>query len=1103
MASVHGAHPGGAQELFEPAWQMRWRVPELALMLGDQAVAEARRIGDRALRLRAEAVALFASNRLGHGVAITQRAITAVRDAERAGDHEIAAELRVELACCARTAGGHEVALRVLQPVLERERIEPSLRAHALLELAAALPGKQRESERAEALDEADRLYAAASELNRDTSRLLLARVRTARAGHLRRNGDFEQAARAAEAGLALLDRLGDPAAESGEIRARLVLERVHALLDLGRRTEAVEAASPVIRTPVRAAAAGPSGWLRLALATRVHLPAGELAAAVRLLNDAAANAERHKLDCLLTESLSMSSQTHEKAEEFVEALATLRRAYAADRRWRAAVHAARIRLLEEFPALATGTGGHPVPAEPVGTATTALPEPPAAPEPLAASLPAPETAAPSVPATAAAFGATETTESGAPTRAAESGTAAAAAEFGTAAGTAEFGTATRTPEFGTATGAPESGTESGAGAARAAESGRRAHAAEPAAAGAHDAAAEAPEQQETAGRRRADGTGRPQRTTGAFAASPGFPDPPTAAEPPAAPEPPSDQAAADQVPAAPTGTAADRIAPEDLLDEYRKPGESSVRDAARRLMDTLTSRVADDRRPHQDHAEQGIGAMPAPRAPGQETAGTGGRRRAPEPAEPAGDEPARHGGVDVPVGRVTSAPFGEGFPVYDFGSRSGPAAPEPEPEPFGAALPAEPGDRPSDGGQSDDRPAPRTRGSRRREDVVDTPPTEVAAPWDRGGAPAEPSFPDVTAIMPVISVPDHEQPSTAQVGAVEHLDEELPEPDAGTHEEGGRRSRGRSLAEIRESLAEMQRGREDGARSRRAAAEPAEVERYEDPVVAEPPRSGASWADRYLGAFLGEQRAAAEDDGSASGQHAGFDPASSEGIGFEPAENRHAGFEDTDAGDGPPSSGGRRRARHADPDEQPGTTAPAPPRWDAAPWDRPTSAHAAADPFGPQGTVEPGDGLPPTLGMLSEPSGRTEPEVSPFDTTRPELGPVHGTSPTGEQAFGSPGGSAADRLESAAELLARHQDGGAQSAEEPAGEVGLADLLAEALLAYENGRRHDDDGPGRHGRPGSNGHAVGLPHQHEADAEPDARPRHRRPAQDTWTPRY
>lgn len=66
LASVHGAPPNAAtQELFEPAWQMRWRVPELALMLGDRAVAQARRLGDRSLRLRAEALALFASNRLG------------------------------------------------------------------------------------------------------------------------------------------------------------------------------------------------------------------------------------------------------------------------------------------------------------------------------------------------------------------------------------------------------------------------------------------------------------------------------------------------------------------------------------------------------------------------------------------------------------------------------------------------------------------------------------------------------------------------------------------------------------------------------------------------------------------------------------------------------------------------------------------------------------------------------------------------------------------------------------------------------------------------------------------------------------------------------
>ncbi|QRK91195.1 cell wall anchor protein [Saccharopolyspora erythraea] len=352
---MHGLPPGdAAQDLLDPAWQMRWRVPELALVLSDRAVAQARRTGDRALRLRAEVLALFTTNRLGRGVSATGRAIAALRDAETAGEAGVAAELRVELACCARSAGSNEVAVRVLEPVLAQERLEPLVRAHALLALAAALPFQQSEGERAEALEEADRLYIAA-ELNRDANRLMRARVKTARAGHHRRQGEFPEAVDAADSGLGLLQRLGDPAADSGEIHARLVLERVQSLLELGRRDEAVSAADEVLSRPVRAAAAGPSGWLRLALATRVYQPEGAHLAAVRVLNDAIAIAERHKLDGLLAETLSTLSNLHERADELAEALLALRRAYAADRRWRAAVHAARLRLLEEFPALVQG----------------------------------------------------------------------------------------------------------------------------------------------------------------------------------------------------------------------------------------------------------------------------------------------------------------------------------------------------------------------------------------------------------------------------------------------------------------------------------------------------------------------------------------------------------------------------------------------------------------------------------------------------------------------------------------------------------------------------------------------------------------------------
>ncbi|GAB3299076.1 hypothetical protein [Parasphingorhabdus pacifica] len=355
MESVHGSHLNGAtKDLLEPAWQLRWRVPELALMLSDRVVAQARAAGDRSLRLRAEALALFASNRLGQGATATHRAIVAVRDAESAADDEMVARLRVLLAACARSASSHDAAMRVLDPVLERERIDPAVRANALLEMASVLPSRRRDGEGFEALEEADRLFLS-SDLDRQDGKLWRARVAVARACYFRRNGDFTSAVRAADSGLALLAGL-DPEADGGGLTAQLVLERVHALLDLGRRAEAVKAAGAIVGQPVRAAAAAPSGWLRLALATRVHLPEGEPGVAVWLLNDAAAAAERHNLDGLLAELLRSISQTHENAQDFPAALTCLQGACAADRRWQSVVHNARLRLVGEFPGSSTGS---------------------------------------------------------------------------------------------------------------------------------------------------------------------------------------------------------------------------------------------------------------------------------------------------------------------------------------------------------------------------------------------------------------------------------------------------------------------------------------------------------------------------------------------------------------------------------------------------------------------------------------------------------------------------------------------------------------------------------------------------------------------------
>jgi tetratricopeptide (TPR) repeat protein len=377
LASVAAvAEPSSVEGLLETAWQMRWRVPELALVLSDRAVTFARRTGDRGARLRAEALALFAANRLGRGVSATGRALAAVRDAEASGG-DVLTRLRIELGWCAVSAGSHEVAVRILRRELAQERVDPTVRAHALLALASALPAHQDVDERSQALDEAERLYADC-DADQDLTRVLKARVWVVRAAHCRRLGEFGEAVAATDAGLALLRRLSDPEAEAGEIQTRLLLERVHALLDQGHRVEAVETSQAVLAEPVRAAAAGPTGWLGLALATRVHLPAGDHEAALRVLAETAAISERHKLDGLLAEALNALSRAHERVEEISEALQALRGAYSADRRWRAAVHGARVSLLSAYPAETDAPRGRRTPV------VAAVPEPVAAP-PVAA----------------------------------------------------------------------------------------------------------------------------------------------------------------------------------------------------------------------------------------------------------------------------------------------------------------------------------------------------------------------------------------------------------------------------------------------------------------------------------------------------------------------------------------------------------------------------------------------------------------------------------------------------------------------------------------------------------------------------------------------
>ncbi|HUQ60848.1 histone H1-like repetitive region-containing protein [Lentzea sp.] len=344
--------------LVVPAWRLRWRAPELALVLGERALALATARHDEADRLRAESLVVFAGNRVGRGVRVADRAIDALKAAEAAGEHETAWLLRVELAACARSVGAPLTGFAAVTPVLEAPDVPAELRASALVQASECLVTVGRGDEPTRALAEADQLYVSDSTLDDDTRLLLRGLVRAVQAAQHRRWGDIAAAIGAAREGLDLLGRFADPSADSGQGFGRLTLELVLALMDANRVLDASKAGAPLLDRPVRAPSASTAGWLRLALATRVHLPAGRVVLAREMLREAAASAERHQLDTLLAESLLALAHVHEVTGELADALTNLRSAHAAERRRARAVYAVRARLAAEF------SGVHRQPAD-------------------------------------------------------------------------------------------------------------------------------------------------------------------------------------------------------------------------------------------------------------------------------------------------------------------------------------------------------------------------------------------------------------------------------------------------------------------------------------------------------------------------------------------------------------------------------------------------------------------------------------------------------------------------------------------------------------------------------------------------------------------
>lgn len=359
--SPSGAAGGNAAALIHAALQLRWCAPEVALLLAEQA-AEAG--GDTRMVLRAEQLVAACLNALDRGIEAIGRSAATLRQAAADGAADEVAPLRVELAAAAVEAGDPAAALAVLSPVLEQGTGPPVVQQSALVAAGNALMLLGRPDDAARALIEADEGHAEHEDheghedreshedhegvADPDAALILRAALRARRAAWYRRDGDLAAADADVRRGLELLGSLSDAHGDGGQIHARLLLERVLVLLDRGEPETALREAGPVLDWPTRAAVAGPAGWLRLALATRVHLPAGRHDAALDLLGQAVRAAERHHVDGVLAECLDRLSWLHEVRGEPAEALQQLRAAHAAAYRRRRAIDSARAALAEE-----------------------------------------------------------------------------------------------------------------------------------------------------------------------------------------------------------------------------------------------------------------------------------------------------------------------------------------------------------------------------------------------------------------------------------------------------------------------------------------------------------------------------------------------------------------------------------------------------------------------------------------------------------------------------------------------------------------------------------------------------------------------------------
>ncbi|MEU5262299.1 hypothetical protein [Amycolatopsis sp. NPDC021455] len=396
--------------MIERADALHLRAPELALVLGERAAALSEAAGADEQWIRAESLVVSARVRLGERPGTVGRAVAALRAAEHAGYGDIAARLRIDLAVCARSLGVPLTGLAALRPVLTDPVVSPVHRAAALCHLVGCLAQLGRKAELDRVLVEADKLVLGDDSLGADTQLLVRALLRVGTAAHRRRHGDLTAAADAARTGLGFLEKLDNPADDGGLVRIRLVLLLVSTLLDRGDTEMAYEIAEPMLAEPVRAAGVAPMGWLRLAVATRIHLPAGAGEAAIELVREAVASTDRHGL-CAVTARLWLElAQLQERFGQAEEAIACLYRSRAAEqlharaRRQACSVLAGEFgtgepasvdldEVLKAVPSGATPRAGGsaaraPESSVPSGGSATRTPEVPSRPDPAVAAEP-------------------------------------------------------------------------------------------------------------------------------------------------------------------------------------------------------------------------------------------------------------------------------------------------------------------------------------------------------------------------------------------------------------------------------------------------------------------------------------------------------------------------------------------------------------------------------------------------------------------------------------------------------------------------------------------------------------------------------------------